>query len=55
VTSFNMQPHDELVLDALRQAYGTEIVGEAIRQALRDAAASRGIDIAHLGQEAAAA
>lgn len=55
VTSFGMQPQDELLLDALRSAYGTNLTGEAIRLALRDAADKRGIDVNALGQETAAA
>lgn len=48
-----MQPNDELVLDALRRSYKTELTGETIRRALRDAARVQGIDIEHLAQEAA--
>lgn len=55
VTSFKMQPEDELVLDALRAEYGTHLVGAAIRRALREAAEVHGIDIEQLRGETAAA
>lgn len=55
VTSFKLKPEDELVLDALRESYGTEVTGEAIRRALHEAAIGRGIDVDRLSEEAAAA
>lgn len=50
-----MRPQDELVLDALRDTYGTRLTGEAIRRALRDAARSKGIDVEALTREDRAA
>lgn len=55
MTSFKMSAEDELILDALREAYGTEISGEAIRRGLRAAAAAEGIAIDTLDGETAAA
>jgi hypothetical protein len=54
VTSFNLEAQDELVLDALRRSYGTSVTGQAIRNALRDAARLRGIDVDQLKREAGA-
>jgi len=55
VTSFGMQLEDEMILDALRAEYGTHLTGEAIRRAMREAAAVRGIDVDHIARRAAAA
>lgn len=55
VTSLKLKPRDELVLDALRAEFGVEFSGEAIRRAMYEAAAARGIDVDHLGQEHATA
>ncbi|MCK9250814.1 MAG: hypothetical protein M0P31_17785 [Solirubrobacteraceae bacterium] len=53
VTSFQLDTSDERLLDLLRQSYGTQVIGQAIREALRDAARSRGIDVEAVDAEAA--
>lgn len=50
-----MRPEDELLLDALRTAYGATAVAEVMRRGLRVAAAAEGIDLEKLTQEANAA
>ncbi|MGX6446926.1 hypothetical protein ACVU7I_02480 [Patulibacter sp. S7RM1-6] len=41
-------------MDRLREEYGTEVIGEAIRMAMEDAARSRGVAVDDLPEEAAA-
>lgn len=54
VTSWTMRPQDELLLDALRDAYGASAVAEVMRRSLRAAAEAEGIDISQFEPEAAA-
>lgn len=49
-----MRPQDELLLDALREAYGTAAVAEVMRRGLRAAAEVEGIDISQFEPGAAA-
>ena len=49
-----MRPQDELLLDALRDAYGASAVAEVMRRGLRVAAEAEGIDISQFEPEAAA-
>lgn len=54
VTSFQMKPDDELLLDALRSHFGGAAIGPTVLRALRIAAKAEGIDTSSLTEEKAA-
>lgn len=55
VTSWSMSVEDELLLDALRDHYGTDKVSVALRRSLQFAAEAQGVTVATPAEEDAPA